>query len=74
MLYWVLIRKHRKCLRLRSSRRVPGFQKGPGVASSRKVGAKRLPCDAYPCVAVQTEREEKLLNFLVRPELGQDFL
>ena len=73
LLYWVLIRKPRKCLRLRNSRRIRGFQEGPGVACRRRVTAKRLPCDVYPCVAVRPEREEKLLNFLVRPERGQNF-
>ena len=74
MLYWVLIRIPRKCLRLRNSRRIRGFREGPGVACSRRVTAKRLPCGVYPYVAVRPEREERLLNFLVRPERGQDFL
>jgi hypothetical protein len=74
LLYWVLIGMPRKCLSLRNSRRIRGFREGPRVARSHGVTAKRLPCDAYPYVAVRTEREEKLLNFLVRPERRQDFL
>ena len=74
MLYWVLIRMPRKCLRLRNARRIWGFRQEPGVASSRRVATKRRSCEEYPCVVVGPERKEKLLNFLVRPERGQDFL
>src|SRR5260370_23912709 len=47
LLYWVLIRMPRKCLRLRNSRRIRWFREGSGVACSHRVAAKHRPCDAY---------------------------
>src|SRR5258708_38065270 len=59
LLYWVLIRMPRKCLRLRNSRRIWGFRQGPGVASSRKVATERRSCGEDPCVVVGPARGEK---------------